>query len=388
MNLEKLRHTRIYNFDQAYHQFNEPFLQLAKALHRGDPLADAAIGSLEEFPMGLQMQIIDEALQGEYSRAPDELVGLIQWAQKEPDWVDWSRIERGAAFLMRTGILGGITLGAKSLIEGYCAPAGNKPLVFSGRLQNYTAMRLNETARFVEAVGSKNGMKIGGPGYTLTLKVRLLHARVRWMIENSDNWRRDLWASPINQHDMVSTIHLFSTSFLEGVEFLGMEVSELDREDFMHLWRYVGYLIGVEDHLLPRAHKEAQQQWEMISLTQGPPDEDSRELTLALLEGPERAAQTEREKKLSEKHSEWAKGISRALLGDELADQLGLPRNSWIYAAPVIQKAVKALNHARKAPFVDPWLEEKGRNYWAATIAMAAQGNALRFSFPKKLVNE
>jgi hypothetical protein len=35
---------------------------------------------------------------------------------------------------LRPGLLGGLVLGLRSLVYGYAAPAGNKPLVFSGRL--------------------------------------------------------------------------------------------------------------------------------------------------------------------------------------------------------------------------------------------------------------
>jgi hypothetical protein len=48
--------------------------------------------------------------------------------------------------LLRTGFLGGIVLGFRSLVAGYCSPAGNKPLAFSGRLREAAPRRLSRPA--------------------------------------------------------------------------------------------------------------------------------------------------------------------------------------------------------------------------------------------------
>jgi hypothetical protein len=42
---------------------------------------------------------------------------------------------RGGEVLLRHGFFGGIVLGFRCLVAGYCSPAGNKPLAFSGRLR-------------------------------------------------------------------------------------------------------------------------------------------------------------------------------------------------------------------------------------------------------------
>lgn len=388
MNYEQLRHRRVYNFDQELARHEEQFVPLMEALHRGDPLADAAIAAMDSLPIGEKMALIDGVIEGEtqaLAEAPAALLRLIEAAEVVPGWVDWNRVERGASVLMRTGILGGITLGAKSLVEGYCAPAGNKPLAMSGRLRDKAAMRLNETARFVEAVGTPEGMRSGQAGFAITLKVRLMHAGVRALIAKSGRWRPELWAVPINQHDMVATIHLFSTTFLEGVESLGMELSPLDREDFLHLWRYVGFVIGVDEHLLPRAMREAKVQWAIISNTQGPPDEDSRQLVMALLEDPLQRATTKEEQALARKHVAFAKALCRAMIGDERADALGLPKDRWSLLVPLVSGAVRSLDKLRRLGFVEPWLERQGRRYWEHTVALGSQGRPIRFELPSAL---
>lgn len=364
-----LRHRRIVNFDEAQNRYGEEFRKLARAIGEGDPLADQGAADLWEIPVKGQMEMIDSALQSARDQTvPRSLHRLVESIRDTPQWVDFEQVNRGASLILRSGLLGGITLGAKSLIEGYCAPAGNKPLVFSGQLQKRTAMRLTETARFVEAVASPEELRPHGDGEEITLKVRLMHARVRGLLSADDRWRDDLWGLPINQHDMAATIHLFSTVFLAGIQFLGLQVSPQEEEDFFHLWRYVGFLIGVNEGLLPRSAREFRRQWEIFELTQAPPDEDSKELTLALLEGPLRAAKTDEERRRLKRHTEWAKGVSRALIGKELADHLGLPENRWTKIAPLLGRSLRSIGAIRRAPFVDPWLESRGRSYWAQVI--------------------
>lgn len=385
MNYDSFRHPRIHNFDSQLQTQGDAFLALVSAIHRTDPLANQAIAALEGFSRQKTWQLINESLAFQYENSPDALVALIESVRRPPDWVDWSRVERGARAMVRTGLLGGIVLGAKSLIEGYCSPAGNKPLVLSGRLQHYAAMRLSETARFVEAVITPGAMHPGEAGFAITLKVRLMHARVRALIARSGQWRTDLWAEPINQHDMVATIHLFSTSMMDGLETLGFQFSDLDKEDFFHLWRYVGILIGVEEALLPRSNREAHRQWSIIANTQGPPDEDSRALTRALLEDPLHQARTPSERLRAEKIVQIGRGICRLLIGNELADQLHIPRDRWTQVAPALASTLRSLDFVRRAPGVDLWLEEQGRAYWRAAVEQGSAGRPVRFRLPERL---
>ncbi len=387
MNTDELRHPRVQRFDEHRERYGERFLRLVEGLYRMDPAADRAMEALSAFPYPRQGALIDAALAGdvEEPEVPEALRELVEQARAVPSWVDWSRVERGAATLMGTGVLGGITLGAKSLVEGYCAPAGNKPLAMSGRLQDKAAKRLNETARFVEAVGTSGGMRPGAEGFNITLRVRLMHARVRSLIAASSRWREERWAQPINQHDMVATIHLFSTSFMEGVQTLGMDLSPLEQEDFLHLWRYVGHVIGVEGFLLPRSVREAQEQWQMISGTQGPPDEDSRALTMALLEEPLNQASNEEERRRAQKHVAFGKQVCRTLIGDERADELGIERAPLARAFPLLRRVVRVLDKGRRWSAVEHRMVQWGRRYWQHTVAAGAMGQPIRFALPKGL---
>jgi len=102
-------------------------------------------------------------------------------------------VDRGGSLLLRSTAFGTITLGLKSLVLGYCSPGGNKPRAFSGRLRSQAARRLKETAKFIYEVSRSGGMRQGRPGYAISLRVRLIHARIRELILASGQWEADQW---------------------------------------------------------------------------------------------------------------------------------------------------------------------------------------------------
>lgn len=332
---------------------------MERALFRADPLADAVV---RDVPPGETQAALSAG-----SDAPASVRALLRSLRDLPSWFSAPGIRDGGPLLYRSGVIGGIVLGAKSLVEGYASAAGNKPLVFSGRLENAPAKRLSETSRFVQAVARPNGMSSEGEGYAITLRVRLIHARVRMLVEQSGRWRSDAWAVPINQHDMLGTIFLFSTVFIDGLRTLGLRVSDEDAEFYYQLWRWVGWVIGVEDELLPATYKEAWRVTEWIGLTRDAPDEDARSLTRALLLGPLRDAQGPIAARRRRLHYRVTSAVCRRLIGDALADELGLPNSRWSAAVDGVRFGVKAAQ--RFAPQHPAKSIARGERYWARVLS-------------------
>ena len=177
-------------------------------------------------------------------------------------------------------------LSLRSLMGGYTAPAGNKPLAMSGRLREQAPRRVAETARFVAAVCAPDGMRPGGEGWLISVQVRLMHAQVRRLLWDSGRWQAEQWAAPLNQHDMLATMLLFSEVYVEGLRMFGFEISAEEAEDWLALWSVVAQLLGTEAALLPADFAEASRLRELIDASQGPPDADSRALAAALVATP------------------------------------------------------------------------------------------------------
>lgn len=148
-------------------------------------------------------------------------------------------------------------------------------------------------------------------------------------------WDSKYYGMPINQEDMMVTLLTFSVEVLRTVERLTFKgtLTTLEVDSYLHLWRYIGYLIGMHEDINPCTAKDrAYGLYECTSAHLLKPDKRSGELARHLLS----AASDRPPVPISyELHSE----IARALLGDELSDALGIERNFMgrIYAIFVLR---------------------------------------------------
>lgn len=376
---------RVVNATRAKRRFPHQFRTLVPALERSDHQADRAIDELTRDDARSAHARIARALDNPRGALP-ALEELIESARTLPDWVDLAELERAGEVFFRAGILGGISLGMRSLVYGYAAPVGNKPLAFSGALERKAQRRLAETGKFVSAVCTAGFMHPGAEGHDSTLHVRLMHAQVRRLALSSTDWDRSAWGLPINQHDMLATILLFSTVFLDGIDRFGIDVSQAEAEKYWALWRYVGYVIGVEESLLPESLQEARTTADFIRLTQGPPDADSRALVRALLDEPLRQAHSESELRRARRQVAFIEGVCRELLDPETADGLGL-RTTWASRAmPRVRATFGVLGKVRRhiAP-LDRWVNAMGARYWAYSVRRGLKGGGILYPLPTAL---
>jgi hypothetical protein len=377
---------RFVNLEQARARFGDRVDRLGAFLSRVDPLADAVVVDIEGMRDGFRL-FEAAARDGIASvpRAPDSFHALFTSVERTPFWVDWDILDRGGEVLLRAGVLGGLVLGLKSLVLGYTSPAGNKPLVFSGRLQEHASRRVNETAKFVHATIMPGSMHPHREGWQITLKVRLMHARVRRMILGTGRWD-PAWGAPINQHDMLGTSLLFSIAVLSGLRTLGVRIPIEAADAYMHLWRWSGWLSGLDPELLVTAESEGDRIVELISATQAEPDDDSRALTRALLDAPLRMAKTDRALAKAQRLFRFSTEVCRELIGDPRADALSLPRTNWRYSVPLMRRLVSSVELVReRVPFGDVPAVWAGSRYWDRVIAVGLAGATAEFALPDRL---
>ena len=256
---------------------------------RGDPLADHVIAWMKQEGMGKAWKQF-EALLGRPGPVPldtpEPLARYLREAQQWPAWVDHERLARGAAVLHATGLHGMMVLRDAGLMAGYQAAGLNQPLIRTGALAKGAQRRMAETTAWWLACTAPDGLAPGGAGVHMTLRVRLMHALVRHQLAKDPDWDSAQWGLAINQLDMQATYLGFSVVQLLSLKSTGTVISRSESDDVMHLWRAIGWLMGVEEGLLVNTEQEGRVVLYRNMLSQAPSDDSSVALARALMDEP------------------------------------------------------------------------------------------------------
>ncbi len=183
------------------------------------------------------------------------VVAFLLARRKQPSWYDEKRVVRGQQVfqLYATEIM--TLLGALALPYCYAASPGNKALYLSDKMRQSPGKRLLDTAQFIISVSTPGTLDLDMHGHIHINKTRLIHAIARHYVGKA-NWDM-AWGMPINQEDMAGTNLAFSVLIVLGLQQSGHVLSEKQKEDFIFLWRYIGYQLALDEDLLPATFKEA-----------------------------------------------------------------------------------------------------------------------------------
>ncbi len=310
---------------------------IRRHMKMGDPLADAVVAMYKELPTGQGRKLLDQALgQGidSVENPPQALVNLFAQLDDEPIWLDRDKLRLGCDVSRRVGPSGELVLRNLALMGGYLGAAAAKPLVFTGQLDSKTSRRLVETGKFWMDVTTVGGLERNNEGFKSAVRVRMMHAQVRAMLRQSNKWSM-AWGEPLNQWDSMATILEFSSIFLVGLRSLGFIFTKQEREAVIHLWRYIGYLMGVEERILPANETDSMRALYHVIATICDPDEDSKALGQALANAPLQYAGDARwQQWLAQTEKTLRIGYTRFILGDKAGDDLGLPDTFAKYLWP------------------------------------------------------
>jgi len=269
--------------------------QLAPYYKRCDPLMDAAVAALMRLHKGRSKPVRKEGLASglfELRDEPPEVQDVRVELEKVPPWVDWDQLKLGGATYRRCGVMGGWILACCALPRSYSLAAGNKPLVSTRELvdlqvlENRSHKRLAGTAQFVHANCQPHHGPHSDP-WKSTVDIRFYHSRIRRILWDRNEWDPRVWnlawGEPINQVYLAHTNLAFSVSHLDHLRRLGFHFSRAEADAVMHLWRYSGYLLGIEPELLCATEDEGRRLMKLIESMHLEPDDDSHSLTKALM---------------------------------------------------------------------------------------------------------
>jgi ER-bound oxygenase mpaB/B'/Rubber oxygenase, catalytic domain len=302
--------------------------ELGDALWRGDPLADDVVSWLHREGMATARPKLERAIKLGLATVPDAPIELQRFmcaVEQPPAWLDADLMRQGARFIHSTGRFGMMVLRDAGLMAGYQAGAINQTLLMTGALQRGAQRRMAETTAWWMDCTEEGGPLPGSKGYQTTLHVRAMHALVRGSVRKHPQWDADELGLPINQVDMQATYLGFSVVYLLALRATGVIVTMQDAHGVMHLWRYIGWLMGVDDSLLFKDEMAARMGLYHNLISQAPPDASSVALGQALADEPLHRHYPLASKWVGRFNKARHLSIVRLFVGREGMGYLGLP---------------------------------------------------------------
>lgn len=263
---------------------------VSDGVQQGDPLMDAVVDWMFETGPRQAKPLFDQALQqgiASINNPPAPLKAFFDHIEHPPAWLQPELLDKGAMVSHLGGNVGFFVLRDMALMGGYVYfNSMNQTLAASGALGKQTSQRLGETGKWLNDVTEPGGMSRFGPGFTTTVRVRLVHALVRRNLQRKPDWDLQRWGVPINQIDMQATYLAFGPVSLLGARLFGVPVLPSQSAAFMHLWRYVGWLMGVDESRLAITERDGLRKLYHTFLTHRLPDEKVRLMGSALRDEP------------------------------------------------------------------------------------------------------
>lgn len=295
----------------------------------GDPVADALMEELAGFPettvtrwLRLGLETGPDAV----AEAPERLRAFFRDCRQVPEWFDSSRVlPASRAFFAHSEMILGAFVAAV-LIEGF-ATLISKSFSITGRVVDQGVRRLQQNNRHLVEIFVPGGLEPGADGWKLSVRIRLMHARVRRLLRESPDWDEPAWGVPLSASHIALASTLFSALLLRRAAALGVGLSASERDAFMVIWRRTAQLMGVVPELLFRDEDGARDFYETGMRCEPPPGPESIQLAHALIHSAPivsgLSGAAERQALASRIFT-----VSRALIGDPLADQLLFPPRS------------------------------------------------------------
>lgn len=314
---------------------------------QGDPLADRVIqtfadacpDSVDTLISELENMIrlpsdekLHESIHTHFSHNPGVCHALETYFSRAvavPDWLEKDKLLLGEQVFQDHLFSGIIILGCASLPVTYSCSPDVKVLGFTRRLIDDAPRRLVETAQMVTDVMRDGGIHIEnnnlvGSGVRSILKIRLIHAAVRYLVLNRDSlaakcpvcepsrhsqlltyisdelqqqchwygdkqperWQPQKDGIPINQEALGIILLTFSYLILHGLGMIGVKLNHRQQQAYLHAWNVAGYLLGVDEILLQANtdYKQVEVIFHQILVRRRGKTEDGILLQQALLE--------------------------------------------------------------------------------------------------------
>ncbi len=298
--------------------------------HIGDPLAEAMAADLAEFSSEESRRLIQAAMNEEGEEAlrdaPDSLREFFKEAETPPEWLDYAAFAPGVRMFHRNSqvILAAFVAGV--LIEGFTTNIA-KSFFITGRVRDQGVRRLGQNNRHMVEIFFPGGLYRNGDGWKLSVRIRIVHAQMRHLLNNSGEWDTEAWGIPISGAHLGYAVSAFSARLLKHMKTLGAAYNDEEYASFMAVWRYAGHLMGIPETILFRNADEALRLYDVGLMCEPNSPIESIAMAHSLVNSaPLIAGRTEPEDRRD--LARYVYSISRKLIGTEAAQSLMYPRIS------------------------------------------------------------
>ncbi|MYA19195.1 MAG: DUF2236 domain-containing protein [Chloroflexi bacterium] len=295
----------------------------------GDPEADELMEALADLGSEGSRQVLQLAMDAESPADLRELPPVVRDFFEEiavpPDWVDFAAYTPGIRMFHRNSrlVLGAMVGG--TLVEGFSTNI-SKSFFITGRVRDQGVRRLKQNNRHMVEIFLPGGMQRSGDGWKLSVRIRLVHAQVRRLLNGSEDWDHEAWGTPISAAHVGYAITAFSARLLKHLRSLGAVFDEEERASFLQVWRYSGYLMGIPETILFKDEDEALRLYDIGTLCEPDPEMEAVAMASALVNSAPLIIGID-EPEERQRLAKYVFTISRALIGNKLADQLHYPKS-------------------------------------------------------------
>lgn len=301
----------------------------------GDPPADAAVEALAALSGPESAAFVQAGMNGEPDKmagAPQAVKDFFELCDATPEWVDPRLFGPGYRMFHRNirTVLAGMLAGV--LVEGFCTNIA-KSFFITGRLREAGVRRLKQNNRHLLELFIPGGLEQRGDGWKLTVRLRLVHARIRRLLAASDEWDAEAWGTPISSAHIAFATTAFSARLLRHMKKLGGSFSREEAAGLMAIWRYTAWLMGVPDAMLFTDEADAIEFFHLGLAIEPEPDLEGIAMANALLaSAPLLLGTVDRTTRRST--AGYIYKVSRALIGAPMADSLRFDRTNRFGVLP------------------------------------------------------
>lgn len=291
-----------------------------------DPVADAVIEEMAPLGQRETGRLIQAGMDHDEDalrNAPPLLRDFFAEQESPPDWVSHEDFLPGIRMFHRNSrlVLGAMVGG--TLVEGFCTNIA-KSFFITGRLRDQGVRRLRQNNRHMVEIFLPGGLDRDGDGWKLSVRIRLIHAMVRRLLDASEDWDQESWGTPISAAHVGFAITAFSARLLKHLKSLGANYNDEERASFMQVWRYTGHLMGIPDSILFHDEEEALEIFRIGALCEPPPDIESIALANSLVNSAPLIAGISNPA-ARRKLANYVFRVSRALITPSVANDLMYP---------------------------------------------------------------